>query len=61
MVDEAAMPGDGDHWVSRTHLRCVPAANTPKYLEGGGGTWVLLYKQDWPRVAEVLNKGWRSL
>ena len=60
MVDEAATPGDGDRWVSRAHLRCVPAASAPRYLEGGG-VRVVPYKQDWPHVAELLNEGWRSL
>lgn len=57
MVDEA---GDGDGCVSRAHLRCVPAANTPRYQEGGG-VRVDLYEQDWLHVAELLNEGWRSL
>lgn len=60
MVDEAATPGDGDHWVRRSHLRCVPAANALRYEEGGGAR-VVPYEQDWPHVAELLNKDWRSL
>lgn len=60
-VNEAATPGDSDRWVSRTHLRCVPAADAPRYLEGGGGVRVVPYEQDWPPVAELPNEVWRSL